>query len=50
MEYRGYTLKPHRFYYEVTAPSGLTWTEDTLQDAEKAIDEMEDGNGNSTCN
>ena len=39
MEYRGYTIKHDGNHYKVIAPDGTEWHEDTVRDAEDAIDE-----------
>lgn len=39
MNYRGYEIIHERDHYKVIAPDGREWTEDTVEDAEKAINE-----------
>ena len=38
-EHRGYIIKHDRDHYIVEAPDGSSWTEDTVRDAIRAIDE-----------
>lgn len=40
MEYKGYTIEHDHGHYLVTGPDG-TWTEDTVQDAKRTIDELD---------
>lgn len=39
MTYRGYTIEKEFNHYLVTSPDGKTWTEDTVEDAKRSIDE-----------
>lgn len=39
MDYKGYEIIADHGHYVVIAPDGKEWTEDTLDDAKRSVDE-----------
>lgn len=39
MNYKDYFIEKEHDHYKVTAPDGREWTEDTIEDAQRTIDE-----------
>lgn len=40
ISYKGFIIKPTHGHFVVVGPDGTSWTEDTIEDAKKAIEEQ----------
>lgn len=38
-QYKGYSIEREKHYFVVTSPDGVEWTEDSIEDAKRTIDE-----------